>query len=152
MTEINWEDPTSMISTHFSVNDAIFLPSWKRLANESDGLTDEVKENLVNLMAKMEVVRQFLGNRAIIVHCAFRPVEYNKLIGGALNSPHLTGRAIDYHVDGLAGTNGCDYVRGLLEPKLQEFQLRMEDISNMLSRNWIHNDNIVPHPNYYFKP
>lgn len=152
MSQIDWTNPESQVSTNFKVRDCLWLHQWNRLANESDGLTDAIKENLIHTCAKLEVVRTFLGNRPIFIHCMFRPTEYNKLVGGAPHSAHLLGTAADFHVDKLNDNKGCDNIRTLLIPKLTEFNLRMEDTSDKASRNWIHLDTETPHPNRYFKP
>ena len=158
MNNINWLDPDSKVTTNFTVHDCLFLPSWGRLANESDGLNDEIKENLINLCAKMEVVRNFLGNIPIITHVCYRPEAYNTLIGGAPNSYHCKGLAIDFNIENYIGNDGCDKVRELLKPQLENLDLRMEDISNKTNRNWIHLDLGKPGINSdgttrrYFKP
>lgn len=149
---IDWTDQNSKVSSHFTVKDCLYLPTWGRLANESDGLTDEIKESLVNLCAVMEGVRSFLGNRPIHVHCMYRPAAYNKIIGGSPRSAHITGCAIDFHVDKLSDNKGCDSIRMLLQPKLTEFGIRMEDVSAKSNRNWVHIDTLPPNPNRYFKP
>ena len=149
---IDWTNPDCQISSNFKVKDALWLPTWSRLANESDGLTDAIKENLIHLCAKMEGIRAFLGNRPIFVHCMFRPTAYNAIIGGAPHSAHLTGQAIDFHIDKLSDNKGCDSIRALLVPKLAEFNIRMEDVSDKTNRNWVHIDEIEPRGNRYFKP
>ena len=152
MSSINWTDPNSKVSTHFNVKDCLYLPQWSRLANEKDGLTQEIKDNLVNLCAKMEVIRTFFGNKPIIVHCMYRPIEYNKLVGGSNASGHLKGLAIDFHIQGLEGNEGCDTARKYLLPHLEEFNIRMEDISSKNSRGWIHLDLKPVVTTRYFKP
>lgn len=152
MDQINWSYSTSKVSTHFTVNDCLYLHKWSRLANDSDGLDDTIKENLINLCAKMEVVRHFLGDKSIIVHCTYRPEFYNQLVKGAKNSSHKFGLAIDFHVDGYEGNEGCDKIRQLLIPQLEDFGLRMEDTSDKSQRDWVHLDISMPHPNRYFKP
>lgn len=145
---INWEYSTDHVSTHFTVHDCLYLPQWARLANESDGLTDEVKSNLINLCAKMEMVRHFLGDKPISVHCCFRPTLYNQLVKGAPHSSHLTGEAMDFHVGDDSSAEACLKVRQILVPKLEEFKLRMENHQG----SWLHIDTAEPHPNRYFIP
>jgi hypothetical protein len=149
---IDWTDPAAMVTTHFNVSDCLMLPTWGRLANESDGLDDDVKANLVTLCNHMETIRQFIGNKPIQSHCAYRPAAYNELIGGAPHSAHVIGKAMDFHVVEYGGNNGCDYVRGLLVPQLQEWGVRMEDTSEKANRDWVHIDFAQPNPNRFFKP
>jgi len=149
---IDWTNPDCKVTTNFDVKDCIWLPTWGRLANETDGLTNEVKDNLINTCAKMEAIRSFLGNKPIFVHCMFRPVLYNKIIGGSTKSAHIVGMACDFHVSGMSENKGCDAVRELLKPKLEEFDIRMEDLSSKTQRNWVHIDLKEPINSRYFKP
>ena len=134
------------ISKWFSWSEATYLPQWKRLANEKDGLNDEIKANLTKLFAKMDQIREHFG-KPINVHVAYRSPEYNKLVKGASKSAHLQGLACDFDVKGLS----CDDVRkDILEHKLLDsLELRMEDLPNS---TWVHLDLMAPNPNRYFKP
>jgi len=146
---IDWTNPDQKISTYFTVKDAIWLPKWNRLANDSDGLNADVKMALLAFFAKMDVVRAFF-NKPIIVHCAFRPFAYNKLVYGAKRSAHLCNgpwAACDFHIVGVT----CDAARKLLVPKLEEWGMRCE---NKFGSNWIHLDNkpLEPRGNRFFIP
>src|ERR1035437_10749265 len=106
MQNIDWNDPKCALGTHFTVKDAIYLPTWARLANESDGLDDTIKANLLELFGQMNIVRnQF--NKPIRVHVSYRPALYNVAIGGAQHSAHSEGLACDFDVIGM----DCDSVR-----------------------------------------
>lgn len=135
-----------MVSKHFSVNDALYLPQWKRLANESDGLNDEVKTNLINLFTKMDVVVDTLGKNPK-AHCTYRPEEYNTLVKGAPNSGHKFGQAIDFSMAGL----DCDDARKtiILTGLLEKLDMRMEDLPGS---NWVHIDTCPVKSNRFFKP
>ena len=130
--KINWSDGTSKVSPHFSVHEALWLPTWGRLATEADGLTLEIKANLILLFDRMEVVREFVG-KAINVHVTYRPKLYNKEIKGATNSAHIYGKAIDFDVAGMT----CDAVRKLIVPKLVAWDMRCEHLDGT---NWVHLD------------
>ncbi len=135
------------ISKWFSWKEALWLPQWDREANESDGLNDEIRNNLIKLFIKMDTLRQFFG-KPINVHVSYRPEEYNKLVKGALNSSHKFGMAVDFHVKDIQ----CDIARQMiLDNKLLEsLSLRMEDLSGS---NWIHIDIREPGPSgRYFRP
>jgi uncharacterized protein YcbK (DUF882 family) len=144
---MNWADPKAKVSAYFNVKEMIYLPRWKRLANESDGLDDEVKANLLHLAAKMDMIRMHF-NTAIRVHVTYRPKEYNELIGGAKRSSHIGGFACDFDIPGI----DCDLVREKIldDGLLEKLDLYMEHKDGS---NWVHlntDDGIVR--NRYFKP
>jgi len=147
---IDWNEPTQMLTPHFSVKDAIYLPTWKRLANSDDGLDDTVKANSIKLMNQMEIVRAHFG-KPINVHVSYRPLAYNKAIGGALHSAHSEGLAMDFDIPGM----NCDDVRSALTANnnalLEEWKMRCE---NMLHGNWVHLDlrELAPGGHRFFIP
>jgi len=146
------QDYQTKLSQYFTYHEALWLPQWKRYALPSDGLDDDVLDNLVFLFQKMDTVREFLG-APIIVHCAYRPYLYNAQVYGALNSAHLANAyqvaAVDFHVE----QRNCDFVRNVIDQgnKLYEWEMRMEDKPGAA---WIHLDTRQPPPggNRYFKP
>jgi len=144
---IDWNDPASQVSKYFTVKEAIWLPSWNRLATYEDGLTDQVKQTLTDFLnTKMDGVREFLGS-PIHVHCCYRPPAYNQLIGGSAKSAHMAligAAAIDFDIG-----EPCDHTRAKLLTELTPRGLRME---NNPGSKWIHLDNAPPIPNRYFKP
>ena len=136
---VDWKDPKAKISKYFTVKEALWLPAWEVLHTPSD---DE-KISILALAEKMDLVREFL-ERPIIVHCWIRPKcanlpgskwdkrNYNSFVGGAPGSAHSEGKAVDFHVAKMT----CGEVRQILQPKLNEFKVRMEDIEG----NWVHVD------------
>lgn len=134
------------ISAYFEWKDALYLPQYLRIADESDGVTPEVKANLVVLFDKLDIIRDFFDS-PILCHVAYRSPEYNKLVGGASKSAHLLGKAVDFHVIGVS----CDKVRQELikDGLLESMELRMEDLPGS---NWVHIDTMPPNPNRFFKP
>lgn len=135
------------ISKYFTWKEATFLPRWNRTASEEE-LPVDIRNNLIVLFTKMDVVREHF-NLPINVHVAYRPKAYNALIGGAKNSSHMYGLAVDFSVQGL----NCDAVRqSILDAGLLEsLNMRME--CNPGS-NWVHIDiREVPHGgSRYFNP
>lgn len=136
----------SKISNHFSWTEALNLPSWGRLANETDGLTPEIKTNLVVLFSKMDKIRDHFS-KEVIIHVAYRPILYNQQIKGAPNSSHTHGQAADFHVSGI----NCDDVRkDILDNKLLDsLSMRMEDLPGS---GWVHLDIASVINNRFFKP
>lgn len=161
---IDWTNEYLQISKYFTVREAIFLPTWGRLANQLDGLNDDVNEALLFMFAKLDIVRDFIG-APIRVHVAYRPAAYNQVVRGAPDSSHIARiediageraliAAVDWSADVGETTVGenCDTLRSALAPKLEEFGLRMED--QPLGSGWIHLDShpVLPGHERYFKP
>lgn len=134
---------------HFTHREALWLPQWDRMANEGDGLNEQILANLIDLFHRMEKVRAFV-NASINVHCAFRPKLYNALVKGAKNSAHLTGQAVDFDVQDVTCTKVKTDI--LMANKLEELGLRMEN--NGESASWVHLDTKpVPEGGHrFFKP
>lgn len=144
LSDIDWTDPKASVSPHFSVHEVLWLPTWGRLATEADGLTTEVKEQLVNLCFIMEKVRNLL-NCPINVHCTYRPPEYSKLVGGSEHDVHTLGMAIDF--DCHPAMNSDD-VKAKLLPEIERMGLRMEN--NGKNALWIHLDtHAVVHARFF---
>jgi peptidoglycan hydrolase-like protein with peptidoglycan-binding domain len=59
-----------------------------------------VKENVRQLMYKLEALRHKAGDRPVTVNSGFRSVRYNRSIGGASSSQHCFGIAADVVVSG----------------------------------------------------
>jgi len=145
---IDWAKPSDSISKYFAVHDAIYLPSFQRLATEADGLTDLVKASLLVLFAKMDVVREIL-DKPIRSHCGFRPRGYNILVGGSKGSAHLSEgpwAAYDWDAEGQL----CSETRSILLPHIEGLGLRMEDTTGP----WVHTDTrpVPPGGARFFKP
>lgn len=143
---------TDKISKYFTWKELLYLPTWKEYHTPS---TVE-QNNLIKLAKVMDDIRDIIG-KPIRVHVCIRPgkanipgsvhngQDYNALIGGAKNSAHKSGLAIDWSVPG----EDCDDIRTLLLPILTQLGVRMEDKPNS---NWVHIDLLPPRPNRFFKP
>jgi hypothetical protein len=150
---LDWAKPASKISKYFTVKEALWLPSWEIIHLPSD----QEKAEILKTAEKMDLIREYLG-QPIIVHCWIRPKcanapatkwdrkNYNAFVGGAPGSAHAEGKAVDFHVAKMT----CGEVRQILTSKLEDFQIRMEDIDG----NWVHID--TRHPpkkkSRFFKP
>lgn len=156
--EPDWSNPSSKIAKYFTVKDALMLREWNRIGNESDGLNDTVKKNLVEVFRIMDLIREFL-NKPVYIKSAWRPSAYNIAIGGAAQSAHMASveyAAVDFWCDqdgdGDKDGDDCDLIKDQLMPKLAEWGIRMED--NGKGARWVHIDT-KPVPkggNRFFKP
>jgi uncharacterized protein YcbK (DUF882 family) len=113
---------------NFKWGEALHLRDWKMHAHP----TDEVIKNIIAVGLKLQLIRDMFG-LPIQVTSWWRPPVYNEHIGGSSRSYHRIGAAVDFIVMGL----DCDDVRERLEPKLEEFGIRMED---KLYSDWVHID------------
>lgn len=131
---ISWVDPYSRVSTQFNVHDCLYLPKWKRIATEEDGLNDVVKHNLIFLCKTLDKLVVYL-DAFIHVHSMYRPAEYSVLVGGSAHDVHVYGRGIDFDCN---PQMTCDEVKAKLLPVLEKYGLRMED--NGPGAPWVHLD------------
>lgn len=74
-----------------------------------DGFPAEPAEKLVRLQ---EQVRQHFG-RPVNNTSGVRCPQHNANVGGVANSRHLTGRAVDFGVEGVSAATVLAYVQGL---------------------------------------
>jgi hypothetical protein len=153
---MDWNTPDEKISKYFTIREALFLPSWGRLATCSDGLSDDVSSAITAFaQIDMDRIRDYIG-LPIEVHCWYRPVKYNQASGGAAHSAHtcLQGySACDWsaQVEGVhTRAESCEILRRVLLPMLEDWGIRMED--NGKEAPWIHIDNAPVLHSRFFKP
>ena len=61
----------------------------------------EVFQNIAETAVQMQKIRAKIG-KPIIVHCWVRQIPHNKRAGStAKRSPHINGRAVDFHINGM---------------------------------------------------
>ena len=155
---VNPNDYISGCEGYFLWREAIYLPSWGRLANESDGLNQNIIDSLSYFFLNQILpVRLFL-DVPMSVHCGYRPGPYSLAVGGTVNDPHtcttpfndtLKVCAIDFNPNwGLSLGEECDKGKSSLLPKLEELGLRMEN--NGSGATWIHLDSHPVINNRYF--
>ena len=70
---------------------------------------DSSPEYIINgaVLEGLEKLRKIIG-KPIIINSGYRTEEYNKKVGGAKDSQHCLGNAIDFHIDGLSSTQIYD--------------------------------------------
>lgn len=174
---LDWNDPASKVSAHFTVKEATYLNSWAT----SHHPTDEQKAAILGIAAGVEraiaVIEKEIGKAIHInVHAWMRPdqaicpgtqwdgKDYNRYIYETQVwkdltpaqkaekhvplSPHRTGHAVDFHVIGFEGKEGCLKIRQILVPHLEELGLRMEDLDG----GWVHLDDLPVVHSRFFKP
>lgn len=121
------------ISPHISYNDAVRSTTAARLGIKNVPTTDHLM-NMQRVAANVyEVLWTRTGGR-IRVNSFFRSPELNKAVGGAKNSQHMAGEAID-----------IDAIHPLTNTKLLELARRLPDFDQVVSEYgeperpaWIH--------------
>ena len=79
------------LSPHFSLEELTIT----QVRGADNTPPDDIIANLRNTAQHMEAVRSMLG-KPITVNSAFRSKRVNELVGGAVNSAHMTGHAVDF--------------------------------------------------------
>lgn len=76
--------------------------SWREATKNGTRipLDAAITKNIVLMAEKMEKVRRLFDNRSIVVTSWYRDPTTNRNIGGARNSTHMLGYAVDFNVDG----------------------------------------------------
>lgn len=136
-------DINSQITTHFAWKEALCLKKWELCAIPHD---QQTYENIIKTANKLEEIRS-IWNKPIIVTSWYRPRSYNTHIGGAMQSGHMFGMAVDFQVHKV----DCYSARQVLRSKLEPLNIRME---NKIGANWIHIDTKTPSQpgRRFFKP
>jgi len=125
---------------NFTWEEVLYLPRYNIHAVP----TKEVITRVTKFAPKVQEVRNILGV-PMLVTSWWRPPAYNKLIGGADESWHMEGGALDFRCPGITS----DEIRHQLQPKLEDLGLRMEDLPGA---SWVHIDDKEPGNKRFFKP
>lgn len=174
---VDWSDPKSRLSANFSVGEALTLPSWHVMHTPSESEKAAIQGIATKVSKAIAVVSAAIGHDAhASVHAWMRPgvatipgsewdgKDYNRYIYETQvwkdltpeekaakrvpDSPHKTGHAIDFHIVGFEGKEGCAKIRAILLPHLEELGLRMEDLDG----GWVHLDDLPVGHARFFKP
>ena len=98
------------LSTYFSWAEA--LSSVTAELNKIQNVPDnKVTGNILIAASMLDKVREKVG--VIHVNSWYRCPELNRIIGGASNSAHMSGYAIDIHSDSLSPLELCRVIAGM---------------------------------------
>jgi zinc D-Ala-D-Ala carboxypeptidase len=84
---------------------------------------DEEIANLVRLAEFLELVRDVVGDKPIMVNSAFRSESVNKAVGSSDRSQHRRGCAVDFRVKGMTPN---EVVTAIIESGLEYDQVIRE--------------------------
>jgi hypothetical protein len=174
---VDWDNPACKISKHFTVKESTFLNSWQVSHVPSDVQKQAILGIAASMDKVADLLEKALGKPVSMnVHAWIRPdpancpgsqwdgKDYNRYIYETQVwkdltsaqkaekhvplSPHRTGHAVDFHISGYEGPEGCAKIRALILPHLEELGLRMEDITG----GWVHLDDLPVVHERFFKP
>lgn len=99
MSSFQFKDLHELIpgSKYFKWNEALYLPRMQAYARPA--LSNQA--NICKVAMALDRVREHFG-KPITINSWLRPLEYNKLIGGAPQSAHIQGLAVDFTVAGVS--------------------------------------------------
>ncbi|HKR44555.1 MAG TPA: D-Ala-D-Ala carboxypeptidase family metallohydrolase [Paraburkholderia sp.] len=83
------------LSPHFSLDELIQSETATRHGISNQPGPAEL-DNLVRLADVLELVRTLLRGRPMLISSGYRAPGVNRLVGGAPNSDHMSGRAADF--------------------------------------------------------
>ncbi len=84
------------LSEHFTLEELTFSQTAARKGLDNTP-SKEIVLNLTYTANKLELVRELLGNKPLIISSGYRSPEVNKAVGStAKRSQHLTGEAVDF--------------------------------------------------------
>ena len=84
--------------------------------NDGTRIPKEYIDNVIRLAENLQVLRDLI-EKPIRINSAYRHREYNKKVGGAKNSQHLTASAADIVVDGVDPREIADLIESLIFAK-----------------------------------
>jgi uncharacterized protein YcbK (DUF882 family) len=92
-----------------------------------------VIENLKTLAVQLQALRDYLG-KPITITSGYRSKEHNLKIGGALDSYHVRGMAVDIQVEGMKPKQVAEAIELLIS------QGKMMEGGLGIYKRWIHWD------------
>lgn len=120
------------ITPHFYWNELLASEEADKNNIDNIPITEEQTNNIILMANKLELIREYLGNKPIIVSSCFRSPKVNKLVGGSLTSAHLSGLAVDFKCNG-AGSPAA--IVGIIRKRYEELQF--DQLINEYDK-WVH--------------
>ena len=117
---------------YFTINELTKSSTAQRL-HINNTPTQEIKDNLQQLIDKiLDPLREAYG-KPIIVSSGYRCAKLNKIVGGASSSQHLTGNASDIHT-----VNNTKEENKELFNLIKKLKLPFDQLINEYDFNWVH--------------
>lgn len=82
--------------------------------NDGSEMPLQVFNNVIEVAENLEVIRAHF-NSPVTINSAYRSPVYNRSVGGAATSQHLSGRAADIVIDGVSPDEVADAIEFLID-------------------------------------
>lgn len=83
------------LTPHFSLDELTATQAGDRAGLDNHPRDWQIR-NLIRVARTLEQVRELLGGVPILISSGYRSPPVNKLVGGAQDSAHLRGQAVDF--------------------------------------------------------
>lgn len=83
------------LTPHFSLDELTATQAGDRAGLDNHPREWQIR-NLTRVAKTLEQVRELLGGASILISSGYRSPAVNKLVGGAQDSAHLRGQAVDF--------------------------------------------------------
>ena len=108
-----------------------------RINNINNDPPPHILAILATTASRMEDVRALLGNHRITITSGYRSPKLNKAIGGAPNSQHMTGHAVDFICPEFGSP--AKIMQAIVDSAIEYDQCVLEYASKTdPSKGWIH--------------
>jgi len=129
--------PTMRLSQHFKLWELCRSDTADRLQIDNDPVAagDDIVQNLRDVALNiLEPVRQAF-KKPFIPNSGYRSFYLNKVIGGAKNSQHVKGQAVDFELPGIADIELARWIADNLEFDQLILECYQPGFSNS---GWVH--------------
>lgn len=126
---------TTYLSTHFTLEELTDSQTAARQGIDNTPDTETI-ERLKLTCYGMEEVRKELEDKPILISSGYRSPALNKAIGGALNSQHVLGQAVDFTCPSF-GTP-AQIVSAIKQSDIPYDQVILEYFDPVKKTGWVH--------------
>lgn len=98
--------------------DEFLLNRWATPAEQAriyQSITDEVRNNIIELAKNLQVLSDHIGNPKISINIAFRPLWWEQARDRSGKSQHVPGKAADIRVAGMTPDKVADKIEELIK-------------------------------------
>ncbi|HUW43739.1 MAG TPA: D-Ala-D-Ala carboxypeptidase family metallohydrolase, partial [Bacillota bacterium] len=103
-------------------------------SKDGSSIPEKYLSNIQELARNLQILRNAIGNRAIVINSGYRSPRHNNSVGGAKGSQHLLGTAADITVEGMKPKD----VKNLIEQLIAAGQMKQGGLG--LYPTFIHYD------------